>query len=42
MMGRFGTKLNPDLLIGGLVALGTILAMGFVVSLNKKKKKKEK
>lgn len=32
MMGRFGTGLNPDLLIGGLCALGTILAMGFVVS----------
>lgn len=32
MMGRFGTNLNPDLLVGGLCALGTILAMGFVVS----------
>lgn len=32
MMGRFGTGLNPDLLIGGLCALGTIMAMGFVVS----------
>ncbi|XP_005177924.1 endoplasmic reticulum metallopeptidase 1 isoform X1 [Musca domestica] len=30
MMGRFGTNLNPDLLVGGLCALGTILAMGFV------------
>ncbi|XP_013111709.2 endoplasmic reticulum metallopeptidase 1 [Stomoxys calcitrans] len=30
MMGRFGSSLNPDLLIGGLCALGTILSMGFV------------
>lgn len=33
MMGRFGSGLNPDLLIGGLCAFGTILSMGFVVSL---------
>ncbi|XP_075168829.1 endoplasmic reticulum metallopeptidase 1-like isoform X2 [Haematobia irritans] len=33
MMGRFGPGLNPDLLIGALCALGTILSMGFVAPL---------
>ncbi|EDW48592.1 GM21956 [Drosophila sechellia] len=30
MMGRFGVDTNPDLIIGALTALGTILSMGFL------------
>ncbi|XP_034130769.1 endoplasmic reticulum metallopeptidase 1 isoform X1 [Drosophila guanche] len=33
MMGRFGRKLNPDLIICTLNALGSILAMGFLIPL---------
>ncbi|XP_070069647.1 endoplasmic reticulum metallopeptidase 1-like isoform X2 [Drosophila takahashii] len=31
MMGRFGRSTNPDLLMSAINALGTILAMGFLV-----------
>nr|NP_611418.1 uncharacterized protein Dmel_CG10081, isoform A [Drosophila melanogaster]AAF57569.1 uncharacterized protein Dmel_CG10081, isoform A [Drosophila melanogaster]AAY55128.2 RE61138p [Drosophila melanogaster]AOQ11175.1 CG10081-RA [synthetic construct] len=33
MMGRFGVDTNPDLIIGALTALGTILSMGFLILL---------
>ncbi|XP_017077370.1 endoplasmic reticulum metallopeptidase 1 [Drosophila eugracilis] len=33
MMGRFGLNTNPDLIIGALTALGTILSMGFLILL---------
>ncbi|KAH8401775.1 hypothetical protein KR009_007797, partial [Drosophila setifemur] len=33
MMGRFGQNTNPDLIISALVALGTILSMGFLILL---------
>ncbi|XP_065719447.2 endoplasmic reticulum metallopeptidase 1-like [Drosophila suzukii] len=33
MMGRFGRSTNPDLYISGLNALGTILALGFLIPL---------
>ncbi|KAH8290303.1 hypothetical protein KR054_001803 [Drosophila jambulina] len=33
MMGRFGRATNPDLIISALNALGTILAMGFLIPL---------
>ncbi|XP_020803382.1 endoplasmic reticulum metallopeptidase 1 isoform X1 [Drosophila serrata] len=33
MMGRFGVDTNPDLIIGFLCALGTILSMGFLILL---------
>ncbi|XP_017024974.1 endoplasmic reticulum metallopeptidase 1 [Drosophila kikkawai] len=33
MMGRFGLDTNPDLIIGFLCALGTILSMGFLILL---------
>nr|NP_001261090.1 uncharacterized protein Dmel_CG10073, isoform C [Drosophila melanogaster]AGB93622.1 uncharacterized protein Dmel_CG10073, isoform C [Drosophila melanogaster] len=33
MMGRFGRATNPDLIISALCALGTILALGFVIPL---------
>ncbi|XP_030388603.1 endoplasmic reticulum metallopeptidase 1-like [Scaptodrosophila lebanonensis] len=33
MMGRKGIGMNPDLIISGLCALGTILSMGFVAPL---------
>ncbi|XP_017150675.1 endoplasmic reticulum metallopeptidase 1 isoform X1 [Drosophila miranda] len=33
MMGRFGRSTNPDLIISALNALGTILAMGFLIPL---------
>lgn len=32
MMGRNGSSLNPDLLIAILCAVGTFIALGFVVS----------
>ncbi|XP_016927391.3 endoplasmic reticulum metallopeptidase 1 [Drosophila suzukii] len=33
MMGRFGLGTNPDLIIGALTALGTVLSMGFLILL---------
>ncbi|KAH8348253.1 hypothetical protein KR084_005821 [Drosophila pseudotakahashii] len=33
MMGRFGRSTNPDLIISALNALGTILALGFLIPL---------
>ncbi|XP_052843515.1 endoplasmic reticulum metallopeptidase 1-like [Drosophila gunungcola] len=33
MMGRFGQDTNPDIIIGALTALGTILSMGFLILL---------
>ncbi|KRJ99888.1 uncharacterized protein Dyak_GE12045, isoform B [Drosophila yakuba] len=33
MMGRFGRATNPDLIISALCALGTVLALGFVIPL---------
>ncbi|XP_044251815.2 endoplasmic reticulum metallopeptidase 1-like [Drosophila takahashii] len=33
MMGRFGQNTNPDLIISALVAMGTILSLGFLILL---------
>ncbi|KAH8348935.1 hypothetical protein KR084_012583, partial [Drosophila pseudotakahashii] len=33
MMGRFGQNTNPDLIISSLVAMGTILSLGFLILL---------
>ncbi|XP_017462769.1 PREDICTED: endoplasmic reticulum metallopeptidase 1-like, partial [Rhagoletis zephyria] len=33
MMGRFGTATNPDLIVGLLTTLGTLLAMGYLIPL---------
>ncbi|XP_055918140.1 endoplasmic reticulum metallopeptidase 1-like isoform X2 [Eupeodes corollae] len=31
MMGRFGSKYNPDLIIGGVASITTLLAMGYII-----------
>ncbi|EDV35715.1 uncharacterized protein Dana_GF12336 [Drosophila ananassae] len=33
MMGRFGRSTNPDLIMSGINAMGTVLAMGFLIPL---------
>lgn len=33
MMGRFGSKYNPDLIIGGLASFSVLLALGYIIPL---------